>query len=108
MMFENGRFYLRIPDGLENHCGPSWGAGQKVGFERVYVAKPGCSAATINAKISARKHVVFTPGVYRLEAPIVVQNSGIVLLGVGFPTLIPTFGGQSLMQVGDVDGVRVA
>jgi len=105
---ENGTFGLQIPALLQSHVGPSFATGQLVPFERVFVASPQSPASKINSKIAAGKHIVFTPGIYRLSAPIVVNRPDIVLLGLGYATLIPYFDGDALVKVGDVDGVRIA
>jgi len=108
--YDSGKYYLRIPAlrGRDELSGPSWDGGEKVGFEKVFVASPKSSAATINAKIAAGLHVVFPPGIYQLSAPIKVDTPGIVLLGLGYATLIPAFSSGSLIAVGNVDGVRIA
>jgi hypothetical protein len=67
----------------------------------VYVAAPGASAAAINAQIVAGNHVVLSPGIYNLEAPINVSASGACLLGIGFPTLIPTNGTACIVVTAD-------
>jgi len=51
--------------------------------------------------------VVFSPAIYELEAPLVVATAGQVLLGLGFATLISAHQ-NALIQVANVDGVRVA
>lgn len=47
-----------------------------------------------------------TPGNYNLTGSIEVNNANTVILGIGFPTLIPTTG-QPAIVVGNVDGVRI-
>ena len=74
-----------------------------------YIAKPGVTAATLNAQLNAGKHLFFTPGQYVLEGPIVVNRANTILLGTGYATLIPgATCGSSAVIVGDVDGVTVA
>jgi len=108
VMMEDGKYFLRIPEVSYGRWGPDWKSGRKVPFEQVFVAQPGVSAEQINSKILSGLHVVFSPGIYRLEQPIRVDVSGAVLLGLGFATLIPTFGPEPIVQIGDVPGVRVA
>jgi len=86
---------------------PAAAAATAVGFEHVFVAAPTDSAATINAKLGAGLHVVFTPGVYRIDEPLRVETAGQVLLGIGIATLVSS-AQNVLVQVGDVDGVRIA
>lgn len=42
-------------------------AARVVDFDAVFVTRAGDSAALINAKLAAGKHVLFTPGIYKLE-----------------------------------------
>ena len=46
------------------------------------------------------------PGVYNINQTLNVTNPDTVVLGVGFPTLIPQ-NGVNTMQVADVNGVRI-
>ena len=78
-----------------------------VPFEHVYVTAPTDSAATINAKLAAGLHVVFSPAIYHLEEPLRVETAGTVLLGLGLATLVSARQ-NTLIRVGDVDGVQVA
>lgn len=79
-----------------------------VSFENVYVAKNASDTAeSINAKLAEGLHLVLTPGIYRLDAPLQVAQKGQVVLGLGLATLVPT-AGTSAITVAAVDGVRVA
>jgi hypothetical protein len=51
--------------------------------------------------------LLFTPGVYNISQTINVTRPDTVVLGIGFPTLIPQ-NGVNTMQVADVNGVRLA
>lgn len=106
----DGQYKLRIPEVLNDHWGPDWQTGSTVTFaENVYVAQPDtATSAVINEQISSGSHIIFAPGIFKLDAPIVVNNPDTVLLGLGYATLIPTFSGGALIQVGNVDGVRIA
>jgi len=77
-----------------------------VDFTNVYVADPATdTAATINARIAMGEHVVLTPGIYNLTAPLQIDQPDIVLLGIGLPILISTTG-EPCVVVGSVSGVR--
>ncbi|CAE7221307.1 unnamed protein product [Symbiodinium sp. CCMP2456] len=112
IFFQEGQYKLRIPEVLEKHAGPDWQSGSTVGFDKVFVTKAKTTAAQINTAIAAGKHIVFTPAVYYLDEPIVVNHPNTVLLGLGFATLIPQklpiFIGRGVIEVGNVDGVRLA
>jgi len=103
-----GKYYLRVPRVETNKVGPTtnFNNADQVDFSNVYVAKASDSAATINSKLSAGRHIVFAPGIYKLDDSINVTRAGTVLLGIGFPTLIAG-NGKPIVLVGNVDGVRV-
>lgn len=73
----------------------------------MYVTKTKDTAAIINAKLAAGLHVVVSPGIYLLDAPLKIVAKGQVLLGIGFATLVSARQ-TAVIEVGDVDGVRVA
>ena len=51
--------------------------------------------------------MLLTPGIYELDAPIKISRPNTVVLGLGFPTLIPTAGNR-VVETSDVDGVIIA
>jgi hypothetical protein len=66
------------------------------------------TADTLNAALSAGLHLVISPGIYTLSAPLVVEKENQVLLGLGLATLICPPSGNACIQVADVSGARVA
>eukprot|EP00434_Breviolum_minutum_P031742 symbB.v1.2.028072.t1/scaffold2936.1/size66856/1 len=112
IMIEEGKYKLRIPEVLNNHAGYDWQSGSTVGFEEVFVTTQNTTAKDINSAIAQGLHVVITPAVYYLEEPIVINHPNICILGLGFATLIPQkldiFIGRGVIEVGAVDGVRLA
>ncbi len=71
----------------------------------VYVARAGDTAATINAGLATKRALLLTPGLYELDAPIVLQADDFVVLGLGFATLLATSGLPALVVAGT--GVRL-
>lgn len=65
------------------------------------------TADEINFKLEMGLRVVFQPGIYNLTDSIKVNREGAVLLGLGMATLVPLTG-KPCIEVGDVDGVRIA
>ena len=61
----------------------------------------------INNALARGKNLIFTPGVYQLDRTIKVKRADTVVLGLGFPTLVPT-NGDAAMTVADVTGVKLA
>ena len=53
------------------------------------------------------KNLILTPGVYDLKAPILVTRPNTIVLGLGFPTLVPQ-NGTAAMQVLGVPGVKLS
>jgi len=108
---QNGNYNVFVPSSRQNSSGITWANGPTPGssipLSQFYVAKPGDSAATINAALSQRLNLIFTPGIYHVSQTINVTKPNTVVLGLGFATIIPD-GGVVPMQVADVDGVKLA
>jgi hypothetical protein len=107
----NGNYHVFEPSLRTNAVGPSWSGssntpGTSVPMSQFFVATPSNTAAQINAALAEGCNLLFTPGVYSINQTINVTNPNTVVLGLGFPTLIPT-GGVDTMHVADVDGVRL-
>ncbi|TVZ07375.1 hypothetical protein EAS64_01530 [Trebonia kvetii] len=107
----SGNYNVFEPSLRTNASGPSWSggsnsAGTSVPMSKFFVATPSNTAAQINTALAQGCNLLFTPGVYTINQTINVTNPNTVVLGLGFPTLIPT-GGVNTMQVADVDGVRI-
>ncbi len=115
---DNGEYKVFVPALRKDTKGISWseddmGEGTSLALDTFYIAKPGDSAATINAQLAAGKNIYFTPGIYYAEESIKVNNANTVLLGTGLATIIPDDGVSetieyAAIEVADVDGVRVA
>jgi hypothetical protein len=109
---DSGHYFVMVPDlQVRGSSGITWSGGATPGtpqpIERFYLAHPGTdNAASINAALSQGKNLIFTPGVYHLENSIRVTRPGTVVLGLGYPTLIPD-NGTPAMMISDVDGVEV-
>ncbi|KAG0645783.1 hypothetical protein D0Z07_8069 [Hyphodiscus hymeniophilus] len=107
-----GGYFVFIPALQRDFQGPSWASmptpGTSVPISEFYIAQPGTStAADINAALNIGKHVFFTPGVYQLDVALQVSKANTTILGIGFPSLIPT-SGQPAICISDVDGVTIA
>jgi hypothetical protein len=106
----SGNYRVFLPSLRTNASGPSWASGSTPGsslpMSQFYVVKAGDTAATINSALSSGCNLFFTPGIYHLNQTLNVTRANTVVLGVGYPTLVPD-NGVNAMQVADVDGVRV-
>ncbi|MGY5075506.1 coagulation factor 5/8 type domain-containing protein [Streptomyces nigrescens] len=100
-----------LPEKRTNARGTTWGSGTPRGeslpLGRFYVAKSGVDAATLNAALAQGLNLLLTPGIYHLDRPVEVRRPNTVVLGLGYPTLVPD-NGATAMKVADVDGVRLA
>ncbi len=106
-----GKYRVFVPALRTNASGASWANGPTAGtslpMSQFFVAKPGDSAATINVALAQGQHLFLLPGTYRLTETLRVTRANTVVLGLGFPTLVPETG-VNAMAVSDVDGVRLA
>jgi hypothetical protein len=107
----NGNFNVFVPALQVNSSGTSWGSGQAAGssipIADFYIAKPTDSAAEINLELALGKNLILTPGIYQLNAPIVVIRPDTVILGLGMPTLVPQAGNASMVIL-NVPGVKLS
>ncbi|CAK0907076.1 unnamed protein product [Prorocentrum cordatum] len=107
----DGKYSLQIPSVRHDSVGPNFDDPESkftvVDFADVYVATDVDSADVINEQLSSGLHVVLTPGIYRLRAPLKLSHEGQVLLGLGLATLVSA-AGNPVVCVGNVDGVRIA
>lgn len=115
--FEEGKYVVVVPrvdhDGSR---GTTWAdAARKmdasvdvVSIDKFHVARADRdTAASINAALAEGKHLLLTPGIYKLDAAVNVTRAGTVVLGMGYASLAPT-GTNSALTVADVDGVCIA
>jgi F5/8 type C domain len=105
----SGNYAVFVPNLRTNVSGVSWPntPGTSIPLNQFYVAKPGVSAATINAALAQGLNLLFTPGIYHVDQPINVTRANTVVLGLGYATIVPD-NGVDAMKVADVDGVRLA
>ncbi len=106
------RWVVRVPALQADTSGVSWRMGLTPGryipLRRFYLARPDVdTAATINAQLAKGRHLIFTPGIYRLKETIRVTKPGTVVMGLGFPTLAAE-GGAAAMSTADVDGIVIS
>jgi hypothetical protein len=106
-----GKYQVFVPGLKTNASGTSWANGAAPGtpipIDQFYIAKPGATAADMNAALAAGKNLLVTPGAYHLNQTLRVTRPDTVVLGLGIATLIPD-NGITAMTVDDVDGVKLA
>ncbi|HEY7144147.1 MAG TPA: discoidin domain-containing protein [Streptosporangiaceae bacterium] len=107
----SGTFNVFVPSLRTNSSGPTWVSGNTPGtslaLSTFFVVQPSNTAAQINSALAAGDNLLFTPGVYNISQTINVTKADTKILGLGFPTLIPS-GGITTMNVADVSGVSIS
>ncbi|TMD86423.1 MAG: adenylyl cyclase, partial [Chloroflexi bacterium] len=106
-----GNYNVFVPSVQYNTAGTSWASGQTPGtsisIDTFFVAQPTDSAASINAALQRGMNLILTPGVYHLDQSINVTRPDSVVLGLGFPTLVPDNGVAS-MTVARAKGMLIS
>jgi len=107
----DGHYNVFVPSVQRNSVGTTWSGGATPGssipIERFFIAQPADSAATINNALGSGRDLILTPGIYHLDQSIKVTRPDTVVLGLGFPTLIPENGNVS-MRVASVKGILIS
>jgi hypothetical protein len=107
----HGRYRVFVPAVQHDSAGADWEGGptpgSSISIDDFFIAKPSDGVQEINNALSRGENLVFTPGVYHLDKTIKVKRAGTVVLGLGFPTLVPEHGVET-MQVADVPGVKLS
>ena len=108
----DGKYSVMVPSLVSDGSqGITWDGhntpGTAIPIDQFYLAHPvKDNAATINAALSSGKNLLLTPGIYHLDSSIQITRPGTVVLGLGYPTLIPSKA-EPTMVIADVDGVKV-
>ncbi|MYQ78988.1 coagulation factor 5/8 type domain-containing protein [Streptomyces sp. SID4923] len=106
-----GAWKVFVPAAQTNASATTWSgknqAGSSLPLDDFYIAKPGASAADMNAALAAGKNLLITPGVYHLNQTLNVTRPDTVVLGMGLATLIPD-NGITALTTADVDGIKIA
>ncbi len=100
-MDSSGQYNVFVPAVQRNSVGTTWASGPTPGssipISKFFIAQPTNSAAQINAQLLLGKNLILTPGIYNLDLPLLVTRPDTVVLGIGFPTLIPEHGIVSMI-----------
>jgi hypothetical protein len=106
-----GDYKVFVPGLRRDSVGTTWGGGSAMGssvpIDQFFVARPTDDAQTINSALARGQNLMFTPGIYHLDKTLKVKRPDTVVLGLGFPTLVPE-NGITTMSVADVRGVKLA
>ena len=106
-----GAYNVFVPALRHDSVGPDYAngpaAGSSIPIDRFFIADPSTPVATINDALSHGQDLILTPGVYDLNQTIEVSRPNTVVLGLGFPTLIPQDGNVA-MQTTSQPGVKLS
>jgi hypothetical protein len=107
----NGHYNVFVPGVQRNTSGTTWATGATPGssipIQRFFIAQPTDSAEVINLALLFGFDLILTPGVYNLDQSIEIWRPDTVVLGLGYPTLIPTNGNAS-MTVAEGKGTLIS
>jgi hypothetical protein len=107
----SGGYSVFVPALAHDTSGTSWASGSEAGtsvpLSKFFIASPATPVLEINLALALGKNLILTPGVYNLNAPIVVSRPGTLVLGQGFATLVPQHGNAALVVLPNV-GVKVS
>ncbi|MGI8416836.1 MAG: adenylyl cyclase [Nakamurella sp.] len=107
----NGALRVFVPAVRHDSTGTSWAGGATAGsslpISRFFIATPHTPVLAINLALALGKNLLLTPGVYNLNQTIHVLRPRTIVLGLGFPTLVPQHGIDA-MQVATVPGVKLS
>jgi hypothetical protein len=106
-----GAYSVFVPALQHDSVGPTWtsgtAAGTSVPIAKFFIASPGDPVPVINAALASGQNLILTPGVYGLSQPIDITRPGTVVLGLGFPTLVPRTS-TAAMEVAGTPGVKLS
>jgi len=100
-----------VPSVQHNTAGTSWASGSEAGssvpLSSFFVASPSTPVYQIDSALARGMNLMLTPGIYDLDAPIVVVHPDTVVMGLGFATLVPQQGNAALVAIPS-SGVKIS
>jgi hypothetical protein len=107
----NRHYNVFVPAVERNSAGTTWASGSTPGssipIRRFFIAQPTDPVEIINAALFFGFDLILTPGIYNLDRSIEVGRPDTVVLGLGFPTLIPQ-NGNAAMTVANAKGTLIS
>jgi len=89
-----------VPSVQHKSVGTTWASsatpGSSIPIKKFFIARPTDSITVINIALALGWNLLLTPGVYHLNQSILVTRPDTVVLGLGFPTLIPDRGNVAM------------
>jgi hypothetical protein len=107
----NGSWNVFVPAVQHNSTGPNFLSGTEAGtsvpLSQFFIASPSTPEFEVQAALDHGQDLVLTPGLYDLNAPIVVSHPDTIVLGLGFATLVPQRGNAAMVVVPN-NGVKLS
>jgi len=108
---EKEQFIVKVPQLEYNSSGATWTnpsrTDKSVSLKDFYIVRAGKdNSESINNALKKGMNLLFTPGIYLLDKTIKVSHKGTIVMGLGFPSLMPVNGNPAI-ELSDVDGITV-
>lgn len=101
---------VMVPERIKDSQGVSWENGVTGTFYSLntfYIANAEKdNADTLNAALKEGRNLLLTPGVYKIDKPVVVENENAIVYGMGLATFVAEKG-NICMKTADIDGIKV-
>lgn len=82
-------------------------AGSSVGLSSFFIASPSTPEELVQAALDVGRNLILTPGVYDLNSALLVNHPNSLVIGLGFPVLVPQRGNASMFVLPN-NGVKVS
>ena len=106
-----GNYNVFVPSAQHDSIGTTWAngatSGSSISLKKFFIAQPTDSVDRINEALGSGQNLILTPGIYHLDQSLQVRRPDTVVLGLGFPTLIPENGIVS-MKVASAKGISIS
>lgn len=110
-LMRSGEWAVFVPALRRKTRGTSWTDGAPAGtfipLSRFLIAHSDTPVSAVNAALTKGKHLLHTPGIYRIREPLRIEHAGMVVPGLGLSTLLAERGSAAII-VADVPGVAIA
>jgi hypothetical protein len=115
VVFDSQKGYgVFLPAPRNEAIGHSWKngntAGEFIELGNFYIARDDMDTeVTLNAALAKGKHILFSPGIYYLNAPLNITKPNTIVMGLGLATLCVTEQNKdTAIKIADVEGVNVS
>ncbi len=111
IIFKDNAWYLMKPEEEENTNGATYKTRQdtEILFDKVYIATPDDNSSSINEKLSAGTHIIFSPGEYTFTEPLIVNQDNTIIYGMGIPVLkMNTDATDCILVKSGLTGIRMS